>query len=571
MRSGKRSLFSMDRSFYQWPGHWLFPVENPDFWANSRQSRSFLALLFFAVLATLLVGTISWIHILSPLNIVSYDRDVWHHLAVLNELIVSPLHANNPHVLTDDPSRSYTPWTVLLAVIGILLGLDAQQTLGVSALLTMLCFVSGIWLFARLYWDSPWAPFVFLVVIFATWGRHFNHTGFYTLTTLTTSASYQFGIVWALGFWSWWLVLKAIRAERMTPTLAVSLTAIAWLMFITHQLQGAFAIGAMLTFAVFVEEVRVGRRLMVIGAILIGGILTKMWWYFDPIDYVLLGEVHKGRLASDWRDPILMVSLAGLTPLGIWGFYDQKKKHLRLDLLLGTLAIAIGFSVTWYMNKWVYLRIFPFLILFLQIGVTCLVVNWLPNLSNLNWKSLSTKQIITLSIIGMLMYGLCKNTYTAHLFSARIDSMLNRIDSGLDGIEADDPDSWSPHIIESMQKIRREVEPNSVLLTHSRTAFPAEASHMKVVAIPRLFALVPDMLERQHANKEFFKENTSVARRCEIIKKYGVAGILFRHRWLPVTVQEQLKDYGRLLVINDLGFIKLQPRNEKRSMCNDEL
>ncbi len=555
------SWFNMDRSIIQRICDSLTPAEDWFYPGHSHHLRISLPILLFAVTGILLVGTISWIHIFSPFNLISYERDIWHHLAVLNELIASPLQAMNPHVLTDDPSRSYTPWTVLLAVIANLFRLDAQQALGVSALLTMLCFVSGVWLFARTYWNSPWAPFILLIVLISTWGFHINHTGYYTLSTLTTSASFQFGIVLALGFWSWWLVLDAIRAGRLTPGLAVGLAVVAWLMFIIHQLQGAFAIGAMLTFAAFAGEARVGRRLLIIGTIITGVILSKTWWYFDPIDYILLDEVPKGPKDPYRRDLIWMLNMAGMALIGIWGIYDRKRKRLRLDLLVGTLAITIGFAVLWYLEIWVFFRVLPFWILFLQLGMTCLVVDSLPTLSDLNRTKFSASKIFPLCIIAMLVSGLSSNIYNAINFRGRVNDHLN-------GVEATYPDAWTPHSKELMAKIRREFQPNSVLIAQGKAAFLVEASHMKVVAIPRLFALVPDMLERQQANKEFFAESTSNVRRCEIINLYGAAGILFRHRWLPAAVQEQLKDYGKLIIKYDLSLIKLRGYDENISKCN---
>jgi len=286
------------------------------------------------------------------------------------------------------------------------------------------------------------------------------------------------------------------------------------LMFIIHQLQGAFAIGAMLIFATFAGKVTVGRRLIIIVAILSGIVLSKAWWYFDPIEYVLLGEVQKGRLYADWRDPMSMLILSGFACFGILGFYDLNRKRLRLDLLVGTSAIAIGFAIMWQFNIWVYFRILPFLILFLQLGFTCLVLDLLPSLSESSLAKLSAKQVRLLCFMAILAFGLSVNIYRAEQFRFAINTNLK-------GVEATYPDTWSPHIMKAMAEIRRIFEPGSVLLAHAETAFPVEASHLKVVAIPRLFALVPDMLERQLANREFFEENTSVARRCEIVEKYG--------------------------------------------------
>src|SRR5690606_20596782 len=89
--------------------------------AGDRQANaSAIALpeLAFFVVALAVVVAISALHLFHPINIVSYDRDVWHHIAVLNALLDSPFHAGNPHIVSDVPSRSYMPWYVALAVLG---------------------------------------------------------------------------------------------------------------------------------------------------------------------------------------------------------------------------------------------------------------------------------------------------------------------------------------------------------------------------------------------------------------------------------------------------------------------
>src|SRR5262245_60354059 len=170
------------------------------------------AKLLYLACATVIVLAISWVNLFAPVNTVSYERDVWHHTAVLNALLESPFHATNPHIVSDAPSRSYMPWYVGLAVVGRWFGLDAQQLLGISAALSILVVVIGIHLFARSYFGSPWAPLALLAVTFGTWIGPINHTGFHTLATMTFSASYPFAIVFGAGFVGWWLVLRGLRA-----------------------------------------------------------------------------------------------------------------------------------------------------------------------------------------------------------------------------------------------------------------------------------------------------------------------------------------------------------------------
>ena len=81
----------MDSSFLRWPWGGLYPTGNRENSAHIRRPQNLYPFVAFAVLATLLVGTVSWFHIYSPINIISYERDIWHHLAVLNELI-SDIH-----------------------------------------------------------------------------------------------------------------------------------------------------------------------------------------------------------------------------------------------------------------------------------------------------------------------------------------------------------------------------------------------------------------------------------------------------------------------------------------------
>src|SRR6185503_11157076 len=155
--------------------------------------------MVFTFVAAVIVIAISWVHLFHPVNIVSYDRDVWHHTAVLNALLESPFHAGNPHVVSEVPSRSYMPWYVGLALLGRSLGLNAQQLLGISAALSMATLMIGIHLFSRAYFSHRWAPLVLLLIMFGTWAGPINHTGFHTFSTMVFSASYPFAIVFGAG------------------------------------------------------------------------------------------------------------------------------------------------------------------------------------------------------------------------------------------------------------------------------------------------------------------------------------------------------------------------------------
>jgi len=176
-----------------------------------------LATLTFLVMCAVMMAVIAYTstHLSS---VVSYTRDIWHHLAVYSELIASPLDAMNPHVATDDPSRSYSPWTVFVAILARLGGLDQFGAIAISAMLSSASILLGIFLFARSYYNHAWAPVLLLLAFFGSWGGYINHTGYHAVATFLYSASYPFTIVLGGGFVLWWLTLRALEISQRAST-----------------------------------------------------------------------------------------------------------------------------------------------------------------------------------------------------------------------------------------------------------------------------------------------------------------------------------------------------------------
>jgi len=164
--------------------------------------------LAYCAFSVFIVLFISAVNLFDPININSFTRDVWHHMAVLNALMDHPFAAANPHIVSDAPSRTYMPWYVLMALIGKAFGLSALKVLGISALITMTTLVFGVRLFAREYFHNDWAPLVLLAAILGGWGYEFNYVGVANLETFVFSAGYPASIIIALGFFAWWAVLK---------------------------------------------------------------------------------------------------------------------------------------------------------------------------------------------------------------------------------------------------------------------------------------------------------------------------------------------------------------------------
>lgn len=506
----------------------------------------------FFILASLTMVAVGY----SAINlsaVVSYTRDIWHHLSVYRELIASPLDAMNPHVATDDPSRSYSPWTLFVAVLARVAGLDAFGAIAISAILSALTILIGLYLFSRRYMQSAWGPAVMILVFFGTWVQYVNHTGFHSPATVMYSISYPFAIVLGAGFLSWWMTLRALDApQKQLVVLLVLLSFISAAMFITHQLQGLFGICASIGFALFAGDATLRRRVVLSLALLSGLWLSQFWWYFDPVEYVLKSEVQSGHTAArhftysigDYRRILLTV---GLALAGVVGLVDFQNRRLRLELALPVLTIVAGFILLLLRESWVSVRIPPFIIVLLQIALATYLVS--PLLHLFGGLGRLVDLAVRATLFCFLIIGF-DNSWSKGLYEYR------RAQTYLETGEIKKlPDTWNDKIVQAAQIGESLVEEGSTVITHHDVAFPIEATSLAVVAIPRLFVEVPDMLQRQEDTVAFFAADTPTTIRCEILQRYDVQMIAYRPFWLDEAVQQQLKVFGAVTEAYDLSFI----------------
>jgi hypothetical protein len=503
------------------------------------------AKLLYLACAAIIVLTISWVHLFAPVNVVSYERDVWHHTAVLNALLESPFHAVNPHIVSDAPSRSYMPWYVGLAIAGRWFGLDSQQLLGISAALSILAVMAGIYLFARSYFPSPWAPLALLGAIFGTWIGPFNHTGFNTLPTMTFSASYPFAIVFGAGFIAWWLVLRGLRGSATPWGIGTAIALITAFAFTIHQLQGGFNIGGMLTFALFHGRFPVARRAQLVLAVVAGLLISSLWPYYNPIALALIGGYYSYVYDApiDWSDPVTLLRIVGFSALGLGGLYDRRRKAWRLDLVLGTAGIAAGIAGAGLMGSWIVLRLLPFLVIFLQLGLTALVFD-LPGRSESRSSAWRWKRGLVVMIGAMMI----SNAGAA----VRSFTLAHRYQTGASDFHAP---TWARDIKGSVREIKEVVGAGSVVIANGTTAYPIQADGMKVVSIPLPFPEVPDAPVRQAATLEFFGPATELARRCEILATYHVNAIVYRTANVQPEVRQSLNSMGTPIEVRDLTLV----------------
>jgi len=496
--------------------------------------------LVFLLCAIILVCCVSYIHMFYPVNIVSYDRDVWHHMASINALMESPFNAVNPHILSDEPSRTFMPWYVLLAIIGNVFDLTAIKILGLSAFFSLTILMVGIHLFSQKYYENKMAPIILMGCLFGTWGFSTSYTGYYNPQSLVYSFSYPYAITLALGFIGWWLVLKQLESIKINYYLIISVIVLCAFMFATHQLQGAFAIGGMGLFSLFAKQSRISIRIKLLGAILLGTLLSGFWFYFNPLTIILTAGNANWQTANSLFEPVNIAIFTGIATFGILGIYDYKRKKIKLDLLLGLSVITAAYVIGETIGNPISHRFHPFITIFLQISLAGFLLAEFTDEQPYRNLLLSIQRTT-----GILLIFLCfiKLPMTVENYRETRNYLNHQKSSG--------PETWHPDILDSMAQLQQKIHSGDILIAQKSTAYPVQAYRMKVVSIPRPFPLVKDMAERQKASIDFFSLNISDAERWHIIQTYNVSYIIYRLSWLDSPIANDLDNFGTTTIIND--------------------
>ena len=520
---------------------------------SGQQRVSFAYSSYWLIILLFVIGTY-WCHVVLPMNTVSYERDIWHHMAVIDELQKSLFHARNPHVVSDEPSRFFTPWGMFIAFLGRLFAWQPQVTLGFGAVINATLLGAGMFLFALEKWKSPWAAFILFAAIFGTWGVQLNHTGFHTIATVAFSFSYPFAFVFAAQFGFWWFILRCLRSHTTSMLSALAIALLVAVMFTTHQLQTAFALGAAAMFALFDKNSSLQRQVLILAACAAGIILSKFWWYFDPVKFVFEGSLYSLPPGPDFMSAentnfVQFLVYIGFAMFGVLGFYDRGNGTMRWDLALGAAAIFGGIVVFFFAGSWMYGRFFPFLVLFLQFGIVSLVVSLMDqsNGTTAAWRYKAAMMVLT----ALLAFST--------LLSSSLYLQAMQYQKGRTEV---DYVTWGRNIPQHVQAIQDRVERGSTFIGDEWTAFPLQAYDLKVVAIPRIFPLVSTMLSRMQDNTSFLSPGMTVEQRCEILRKYDVKGVVYRPSTLDRNVQKELEAFGRAEQFGGMSAIFVSAKDD---------
>ncbi|MEQ1787762.1 MAG: hypothetical protein ABL966_11965, partial [Acidimicrobiales bacterium] len=109
-----------------------------------------------------------------------WSSDMWEHVAVVRELIAHPFDPSHPQVLADAPHPGFSPYTVVLGLLGSAFGADAITMLSLAAVANVVLLLVALRALVLEVTANARAPFWALIFVLALWGfSPYRYSGFF--------------------------------------------------------------------------------------------------------------------------------------------------------------------------------------------------------------------------------------------------------------------------------------------------------------------------------------------------------------------------------------------------------
>ena len=505
----------------------------------------------FAVLAGTLCVILALSFFLVPLPLYQWFSDYWEHASAVRVLAENTVAPTNPHYATMDADRQFIPLFVVLGWLVRVAGISVDTALALGATLTTVLFCTGLRALLTRLFDTPWAPAVGLLTMVFAWGNPWVWTGFYEFRALFYNNFYPASFVLSLTFVAWAMTLACLQRDVVRARDLIGLTALAALMFITHQLCGLFAFGGAVLFALFSGAAKTKVRVLVVTALAAGIALTWFWPYFNPITLTVYGSGDKTNEGhADFYRLLPVLFLLGPALLGWLPVAELMRRRQHLALVAGAMAMLAVYLLGGAVGHPVAHRFLTFMTIYLHLAIV--------------WKLLAMWRSLALSPAPLQPRSGAVALAGAAALLVALQASMGALDVGRVGLALIAHRSIGNFPV---QDVGGELRKLAALLPGDAVAFATEGPALaltaykgKVVARPRPQLMIADGAQRVIDNERFFGTTTTDAERVRLIQKYHATHIVIKPGDVARSTMEALAKLGRNVPAGEhLVLIDLRP------------
>ncbi|MDH4241803.1 MAG: hypothetical protein OEW48_19760 [Phycisphaerae bacterium] len=145
--------------------------------------------------------------------------DFWEHSAVVRELSTAPLNPKHSQLLLDVPQPLYSPYSLGVALISRIMGIDAITALSIAGIINLLFFLISLKLFVSSLFPkyAEATSFYTLVFTLLLWGQEINPwdwSGFFHLKVLGYVLPYPSTFTISLVFTEFYVYIALIKSRN---------------------------------------------------------------------------------------------------------------------------------------------------------------------------------------------------------------------------------------------------------------------------------------------------------------------------------------------------------------------
>lgn len=429
--------------------------------------------------------------------------DLWQHLAALNAIIEDPIHPSNPFVASNQPSRLFGPYWVLVGGISSLTGLTAPQGFVVGGIINLLLLAVGIWILGRAIHGSARGSLALLAAMLGGWLLGPNFTGYHNPLSLLTSAGYPAMTAVAACLIIWGLALRSVQGEPVGLSIAAAVA----LAFATHPLGTSVGVAGVGAIALFQPDADPELRAKLIGWVALGLLGSIGWPYFNPFQVISTAGSRQWGVGIDFYHPWWIA--ASLIP-AVFGILGLLRRQMRPFLMLFTVC-SVGFALGGTPYFVAGHRLLSFMTLILHVGLSFVVLDLVQARSRIATIGQALALYAIVVQIGWTM--------------TKLDEM--RAEGKRDG-----------NLLVAALQLTKGTEGGFAGL--STAAFPIAATGRRVLSTPFAEPLVPDFEARQAATRALFNPEFNGAKRRDLARRLGVRFLVVDRRYSPLGLRQQL-------------------------------
>ena len=465
-----------------------------------------------------------------------WSSDVFEHLAVVRELTSRPFDPRHPLLALDVQYPVYSPYTIVLGVIGNVTGLGAVSVLKLAAIGNAVFLLVAYRRFASVITGQRHAEFFGLLALLLLWGpTAWRLSGFLNLNSIGYGLPYPSTFATALMLVALAEVDLVIRNGARWSRLVVLALSVATIL-VTHPITGiATAAGIA---AVWVGRGRgLPRRTdwPLLGALGAAVLLVTVWPYYSFWSLLLdNGEYAESNFQLYEGLPLRLAPLAILVVFLIAGRLKPREEPLIVWASFGAVLYLVGLVT----GQYVLGRTLAFIALAILTKVGAVTA------AHLERPQAGRERALVITAAGLAVIGLA--------FAS--PALLRMMPRAVMPQSLADDDRLAP-VTAGYGFMPRLVPDDTVV-----AAWPNELSDVtpafagKVLATPKPVPFVDDVDQRRAINRRIFDSNTDQAERRRLVTSQQVDFILFDEDAVSERVGSELMRLGSV-VYNDDGIV----------------